>query len=232
MRRRNRERGGGWWRRRRRVWSYPGVPVLSWGSAWLPLLCCSLSQRHDCIPLFTHCSSRTQHLSQPRPLHPLSASLSLIPAFSCSLISHAHLWALHHAPSSSSPLPLHLFLRLCPTSLPDCCSFIPKAQPTPSLSPSVSLPSAAHSQYQFLTFYKYVWLCVPSFVTHFFEVFTAPPSCSQQLSHEPAAAFQITKYTQMFNVPILISLMTLREYQNTINTWKRLCKPHGCLILF
>lgn len=48
-----RKRGGG------RDCSYPGEPVLSWGSAWLPLLCCSLSQRHDCIPLFTHYSSNT-----------------------------------------------------------------------------------------------------------------------------------------------------------------------------
>lgn len=49
----------------RRDCAYPGVPVLSWGSAWLPLLCCSLSLRHDCIPLFTHYSSNTQTHSEP-----------------------------------------------------------------------------------------------------------------------------------------------------------------------
>lgn len=53
-----------------------------------------------------------------------------------SLISHtrAHLKALNHTLSSSSPLSLHLTLPLCSTVPACCCSHIPKALPTLSLS--------------------------------------------------------------------------------------------------
>lgn len=164
----------GWWREGREGGredsSYPGVPALSWGSAWLRFL--SLSQRHDCIPLFTH--SHTL-LLVPRPVtpHPPWASLStpahcLVLGRCLHVISHTHiphthtythLQALNHSLSSSPLFPPHS------PSLPDISGvllFLHTHSPAHSLalspslflffshspfalSLSLALPSAAHS---------------------------------------------------------------------------------------
>lgn len=67
---------------------------------------------------------------------------------------HTHLKALNHTLSSSSPPSFHLTLPLSSTVPACCCSHIPKALPTLSLS--LSLPCAAHFQYQFLTIHEYI----------------------------------------------------------------------------
>lgn len=125
--------------KRRRACAYPGVPVLSWGSAWLPLLCCSLLQRHDCIPLFTHYPRTQTHLAPLAAASPCytSSSPSILLWFHTDTYTHSHLnthiQALKHALSSSSSLSVSLIPSLCPTALICRCSLTPNPLPFFSL---------------------------------------------------------------------------------------------------
>lgn len=88
--------------------AYPGVPVLSWGSAWLPLLCCSHLQRHDCIPLFTHTTAASPCYSSSLRIFHLACCLILHPCthtFACTYY--------HRFPSFLDESPCSLLF--CPT---------------------------------------------------------------------------------------------------------------------
>lgn len=125
----------------------------------------------------------------PRPVtpHPLRASLSLAHSLALCLIlhSHTHTHTLNLTLSSGSPLS---FTSDSPSlsHWPSTLLFLTYLEPcllSPSLSLwsvslSVTLPSAAHSQYQFLTIYTYVWLGVLCLVILFcvFSFAIAPQS--------------------------------------------------------
>lgn len=226
----------GWWREGREGGredsSYPGVPALSWGSAWLRFL--SLSQRHDCIPLFTH--SHTL-LLVPRPVtpHPPWASLStpahcLVLGRCLHVISHTHiphthtythLQALNHSLSSSPLFPPHS------PSLPDISGvllFSHTHSPahslalSPSLSLSLSLllplsfcsPSLSRSAFC-CTFsinfsvYKYLWQSAPLSYHSFFFYLGPPTSTPVFTSLQPVCS-------QRYSIQPQINTLDLTKY--------------------
>lgn len=113
------------------------------------------------LPPHTHTSIHTQRLSPlPHPVrpHPLPASLPLIP-----LLYLGSDFILRHLKHTRFPS-----TQLCPppsVSVPPARCVVVLSYVSPAHS--LSLPSAAQAQYQFLTFYKYDPQCVLCFLTRF-----------------------------------------------------------------
>lgn len=117
------ERGEQGWGKSRRDCAYPGVPVLSLGSAWLRLLCGSLSQRHDCIPLLTHRSSDVHthtHTGYRLAASPCCLAPSLWASLAPPSLPTVHFDT--HTPPwlPSLPAPGVLFIYCNPYSLSPC----------------------------------------------------------------------------------------------------------------
>ena len=184
---------------------------------------------HTQIHTHTHTRSAPHAAASPRyssssPSISLPFSLSLSLSLQLTVLhldtsgfTHTHLHTNTHTHTHEAlkhTLPSFLFVSL-PLSVPLArrAVVLTYLEPCPlslSLSLSllaVSLPSAAaHSQYQFLTVYKYVWRCVLCLATHFFT--SAPPS-----------AHGLRKALQLFAHGDLIMASSVPEVQPQINTF-------------